>query len=385
MLAGATMETMPQQRSGTSNLVAWLHPCALKLRMRNSDTYRLRLTRSQTFSNEEYRITEVFLDRLSSIMIHSSTDFFADLMNSLPRDVIAHCLTNRPSSIRTIREVLTTLDSLAARTYEGRPIVTAVGITGSINHGAITLNDLWEQEFAPVLSNGFDTLYKCGCDGRIFNLEAVDEPTQNLWQTPYRLSRIANWCHGTTRVALVLNRNGEILVFREKKLLFARRSGKWQSYQHETIVPQIKYGARKLREAVYESCLDASFGRSGACIAILDRDENIAGLNLLAKDDLLARQSCTKTKLVSKAVNGRRFYDLDRRLRHELLSMDGATVLKSDGTIITCGSIVRVRGGSTGGGRKAAAIALSGYGLGIKISADGPVTGYQNKKVVFRF
>jgi hypothetical protein len=63
--------------------------------------------------------------------------------------------------------------------------------------------------------------------------------------------------------------------------------------------------------------------------------------------------------------------------------MDGATILRNTGDVITAGSIVRVPGGSSGGGRRAAAVQLSKLGLGIKISADGPITGFRNKREIF--
>ena len=63
--------------------------------------------------------------------------------------------------------------------------------------------------------------------------------------------------------------------------------------------------------------------------------------------------------------------------------MDGATVLKQSGEVVTAGSIVRVPSGSMGGGRRAAALQLSKLGLAIKISADGPITGFRNRKEIF--
>ena len=99
--------------------------------------------------------------------------------------------------------------------------------------------------------------------------------------------------------------------------------------------------------------------------------------------DLIADQKDTRTRLLSR-VTGLPFQQLDRRLRQQILSMDGAVVLKHSGEVVAAGSIIKVPSGSTGGGRTAAARALSSLGLGIKISADGPITGYRNRKEVFR-
>ena len=60
--------------------------------------------------------------------------------------------------------------------------------------------------------------------------------------------------------------------------------------------------------------------------------------------------------------------------------MDGATILDYQGNVIAAGAIVKVGAGSEGGGRLAAAKALSKYGLAIKISSDGGIRGFKQCK-----
>ena len=97
----------------------------------------------------------------------------------------------------------------------------------------------------------------------------------------------------------------------------------------------------------------------------------------LRKDDHLQIAESIKTESLAKMIGGRKFQDLDRRFRQELLAIDGATIIGYDGTILAVGAILRIEGGSTGGRRLAAARALSQYGLGIKVSQDGPIQGYR--------
>jgi len=136
-----------------------------------------------------------------------------------------------------------------------------------------------------------------------------------------------------------------------------------------------------LRYAVYESCLDVSFARTGGCIAVLTAPQRKNVTKVVKRDDLIEHAANTRTKLLSSAVK-KPFHRLDRRLRQELLAMDGATVLSHDGVVLTAGAIVKVPGGSTAGGRRAAAVQLSRLGLGVKISADGPIVGFRKKKAV---
>jgi hypothetical protein len=67
--------------------------------------------------------------------------------------------------------------------------------------------------------------------------------------------------------------------------------------------------------------------------------------------------------------------------------MDGATLINQSGEIITAGAILRVPGGSLGGGRLAAARQISRYGVGIKVFQDGPIKAFvkQHGKTVQHF
>lgn len=83
-----------------------------------------------------------------------------------------------------------------------------------------------------------------------------------------------------------------------------------------------------------------------------------------------------KYLLIGKNNSIRSFFDIDKELRKEILSLDGATVVSLDGSFYCAGSIVSVPGGSSGGGRTAAAKRLAELGVGIKISEDGYIEAY---------
>jgi hypothetical protein len=227
-------------------------------------------------------------------------------------------------------------------------------------------------------------MYVSGSDGRVFNLVSLP-PGENAAYSPHRFSAIANWCNTTNRVALALNRNGEILLFKDKKLQFAKRRGTWQFYSHDPVLRQFGYGlSNRLKEAIYETCLDVSFARTGGCIAVVGSTTASRLPEYVNPDDIIDQTRTTKTSLLSKAIRRDTFPAIDRRLRLELVSMDGATIIGHQGNVLAAGAIVKVPSGSSGGGgRRAAARQLSRLGLGIKISSDGPVTGFRRKNAVF--
>ena len=248
-------------------------------------------------------------------------------------------------------------------------MVVALGLTGSVGHGSIGLSELWPEHFSRVLSNGYDSMYLAGSDGLVFNLKCLPLPSK-VEYAPHRLGAVANWCVGDHKVALVLNRNGEILVFKDQRLQFAKRRGAWRYYPHDSVVRRLAVGTLRLRKAVYESCLDVSFARAGGCLAVVSAPNVTKAGKMLQDTDRIVSQSGPRTKLL-KAIVKKPFHKLDRRLRQELLSMDGATLVTHTGEVLTAGAIIAVPSGSTGGGRKAAALRLSKFGLAIKISADG--------------
>ena len=82
---------------------------------------------------------------------------------------------------------------------------------------------------------------------------------------------------------------------------------------------------------------------------------------------------------VDRNVN---FFELNRKLRQELLSLDGATIIRKDGTLVATGAIISLKTQGDGGGRTAATKQLSDYGIAFKISEDGEITCYHDGDVV---
>lgn len=379
MLAGTALgKTVAAKPSHA--LVAYKHPCALLMKPFKSAGYRVELVRSQAFLPEEKRLVNLFVEGFADISAQGQTPYFSDLMAALPRRAISQFLPALRGRA-ALAEAIEGFEALASQTYEGRPIVVALGITGSMGYGSVKLGDLWREDFSRVLSNGFDSMYLAGSDGRVFKLQCLPHPP-SVEFAPHRLGSIAAWCNTGQRVALVLNRNGEVLIFKDERLQFAKRRGTWRYYAHDSVVLRLGVGNKQLRRAVYESCLDVSFARTGGCIAVLSARSLEKLAPMLTDRDLIVRQEQTRTKLLASTIK-KPFQRLDRRLRQELLSMDGATILTHKGEVLTAGSIVRVPAGSTGGGRKAAATQLSKLGLAIKISADGPIMGFSDRREIF--
>ncbi|MFM9103953.1 MAG: hypothetical protein ACKOPS_22590, partial [Cyanobium sp.] len=139
----------------------------------------------------------------------------------------------------------------------------------------VSLPEAWAEDFSAVLTNSFDTMLVADGNGQLLAYAAMAPPDPPPPLAPVRLGAVAHWCgQHPDRLALVLNRNAELLALRHGQLVFARRAGRWFFLAPEAIVNQMggPRGSEELRRAVYASCLDASFAGTGACLGILNKE-----------------------------------------------------------------------------------------------------------------
>jgi hypothetical protein len=305
------------------------------------------------------------------------------------------------------------------KTYEGQHalfgfVICNVKASRQSNPN-LHISKILNENFGAVIADGIHTCLKISSDGYLMNYLPVPDSKERNLNAPYDYIDMASVCSGS-RVGVALTRTGDILLFHQKNLVFAKKCGVWSRYSHEEIIDRIADKASEVadstRKAIYLSALDVSYARTGGCVVHLDKDQDINVLKHIDESDILLedyyykkcelknKQSffneninnnseiepynsfikqakCTKTANLIKVINGRKFYELDRKLRQELLSVDGATVINNDGEIIAVGAIILIETGGFSGGRLAASKTLSKYGVALKISADGQIQGFK--------
>ena len=150
---------------------------------------------------------------------------------------------------------------------------------------------------------------------------------------------------------------------------------------------------KKSIQAIYCTLLDVSFSHTGGCLAIIhpEKEKAICEENVITERfDLyvagtvpvgMSEESKEKANVLMYLLQYSEqgvepFYGIDKPLRKEILSLDGATVVSVNGSFFCAGSIVAVPSGSSGGGRTAATKRLANFGVGIKISEDGYIEAY---------
>ena len=223
---------------------------------------------------------------------------------------------------------------------------------------------------------------------------------------------------GSDKVGVFLLSNGDILLVKNGTTRFVKRNLRWLNlsesafaYSLRTVAgsaptnPDLETVHNPILKSVYASVLDVSFSHTGGIIAIVDPDcigklmeekilspfDNLQisdeeANNLVTTDDSNAppNEKIIRRKLLKQLIAKHRFYELDRKLRCELIALDGACIIdKQSGSVYSFGAIIQNDSGSATGGRSAAAKKLSQYGAAIKVSTDGYIDVFINKELVY--
>ena len=287
-------------------------------------------------------------------------------------------------NIENYIETIRLLEKFSTETYEGKKICMAIGFDAKLTTDSIdTEIHKIGNKFLKVLTNGINTLFVCDGQTRFSDIKYIENSTQedlDSSQYPLVFSKIAHWTSDPNRFACVLTQQGEILLFKNKELIFIKRRGDWKflsptSLLHKVVLhnPLPEYKIDKdilnaVRSSVMATCLDVSFSRTGACIGIIADPEDKA-------DFILPKDRLENQPILKKIVSGKKFQEIDRAIRKELAGLDGAIVIDRDGTIRAIGAILKndecsERDGQGARSIAAQVLAAHGYGFMEAISAS---------------
>ena len=392
---------------------------SLLIKPAKTDEYRLILKRGQPFQTFEINLLKSVLSELNKIsQLELEDESYISVLqdNAIEKSICAS--VSDEETANSMFGILSYLEKWAARTYEGSKVAIGIIINQSIDlseqEEVLPYSQIMDKEFFALLSDGHDSCVEFDRKGNLVGYTQMSSIKKSQSIAPYEYEKVARYCN-EKRVGIVLTENGDVLIFKNRNLLFAKRSGGWNIYSHEEVIQLLSYrgnySLKDIRRSIYYTALDTSFAYSGGCIVYLNKDKIEQALTHINAHDIidekyfeikkrqeienagklynlqtlssveamynvpystfLEQQKCVKSSSLRKIILGKQFQQLSRKLRLELVSMDGATVIDSDGTIIAVGAILKIEAGSEGGGRLAAATTLSKYGISIKISQDG--------------
>ncbi len=382
------------------------------IKFNKQDEYRFVIKRVQPFKTFEISIIKSVIDEMSRIYTNKlAREYSKQIEHIIIEKAICKSIT---SNYIVLQNLLSSLERWSMRTYEGNHTSFGFIFTNKKakeKNNNLSINNFLYKDFSALLSDGKDTFMEISSDGFLTGYITSPKVAKEDFYAPYEYIKMAGICTGS-KIGVCLLAEGDILLFKDRMLTFAKRGGTWACFTHQVVIDKMAIHStdyEDVRRAVYLSSLDTSFNRCGGCIVhvganekynvlkhinaadvltedcykyIMDQNKSKSFFSELTSEDyqpfeeFIKEDKCAKTANLIRIIGNKKFQELNRKLRLELMGIDGATIVDHDGTILAVGAIIKIEAGSTGGGRLAAAKMLSNYGVAIKISNDGSIQGF---------
>lgn len=194
---------------------------------------------------------------------------------------------------------------------------------------------------------------------------------------PLRFVPVAKWA-AKARPAVALNGKGEILIFHDKKLAFARRKGRWSYFAPETIVTPlarhapVKVTISEVRDAVCAVSPGSSSDGTDDGDAVEHKDDSSEDADIVSHDGAplyspRGRVACLRRLLGHKPS----FDSLDFALQEDIVTLEGATVLTLDGEILAARAVLLLKEGDPVYGRASPGKTFGAPQIHVEIAPDG--------------
>ena len=419
-LARATLEleaSLTDSSIGTLSIEPTDDPCEVVLRWFGT-RHILHVPRVQPFTAHELRVAraigEVLSARYQAIFDPSVLATRADLFQGLIEDrYVAAFLDRRPykagierNRADRLASCIEVLRVAALSSYESRAISSGVLALGDdIPHERQPSARLYGQPLTAVksfyrLCDGVRTVFLIGEDGLLLDIIDIMQRAREIHPmmaitspcpSAYRQHAAATL--GTRDTCIVLSPTHEIKVFAEGALVFTFRNAEWHLLDIEAKYVQWlqAVGSRPIAEKLFQCALDMADARQGALLVVL-RDPAAAN-TLVAPVDRLDITTSERAdsegmrRPLRYLLKGRNLQDLEESVLMALASLDGATVVDAQGQLIAAGAILMHPHGEGGdawvseGARTTAAQAAGRFGPVLKVSTDGMITCYDDRRL----
>ncbi len=418
-LARATLEveaSLSESSTGTLAIEPTDDPSELVLRWFGT-RHVLHVPRALPFTAHELRVAraigEVLSARYRAIFDPATLAARGELFQGLIEDrYVAAFLDRRPyqaGAERTradrLASVIEVLRVAALSSYESHAISSGALVLGEeAAHERRDDARLYGQPLTAAksfyrLCDGVRTVFLVGADGLLLDIIDINRrarqvhPTMTVASpcpTTYRQHAAATL--GTREACIVLTPSHEIKAFADGAHVFTFRNAQWH-----LIDVEAKYarwlqavGSRHIAEKLFQCALDMAESRQGALLVVL-RDRASAGA-LVAPVDRLDRPAPTRDtndagrRPLHYLLRGRMLADIDDSVLMGLASLDGATVVDTEGELIAAGAILMHPHGEgdawvSEGARTTAAQAAGRFGAVLKVSTDGMITCYDGQRL----
>lgn len=412
--------------SPRDQLVAQGNSGTLLVKYNKADDYRMVIKRLQPFKKFEITLVRSIMSELVKVIGDRTT---APYLPVIQRHIIerAICKSVSEKEYATLLTLVNLMTKWSSRTYEGNDTEFGFIVLGKKaamqTNKNLQISSVLNENFSAVLADGSHGCLEVTSDGYLIDYVDVKPSKKENIYAPFSYINLAEMCTGT-KSGVTLTKDGDILMFKDQSLTYAKKGGTWVRYSHEEIIDRIadksSEAGDQTRKSIYLSALDVSFARTGGCVVHLNKDsdeevlKHIDEANILIEkyydlkmeqkhdvsffnlspetteegfmpySEFLKQPQSLKIASLRNIIKGKKFYELSRKLREDLLSIDGATIINNEGDILAVGAIVKIEDGGFAGGRLAAAKTLAKFGVSLKISNDGQIQGFKMDKSKLR-
>lgn len=407
---------------------------------------------NNTLSNDDIRLLKCIINKYFKISIYNKSgkrqhDYISKLNEKLNYEYaiqsgICNWVVGDEKKLEKIENLFSILESWSSKTYEGKNVSYGIVIdlkneeedNDFSQYG--TFLSFLNDEFSAVITDPITSVFELSVNCKLLNYRTIiDEKCTNYVEgyklinnLPFRFANIiSKTVDSSDKIGIFLLNNGDIILAKNKQILFVKRNSQWLNFNIKAFNNSIKDFVelnnvdQYLLNEVYSTALDVSFSHTGGIIAIIPDENKILSTTndgVLDKCDYISssedlkslehflvekneekdnEKKLSETELISdinkkllkraiikKMLNGNyEFTKINRKLRSELVSLDGACIVNKEGIVCSFGAIIQNDSGSTGGGRGAAAKKLSTNAMAIKISTDGYIEVYVNQRKIY--
>ena len=165
---------------------------SIEIKPTQATPWCLTMTRDQPFARtapgqvSEKQLAKAFVAQVAAMPEgFEAGPFAADLMARLPRRLVVDTLCPAGVDRAAVLAAIDQLQVWSNRSYEGQPIVAAVGFTPEPHawpaafgkaFSAVQLQEAWAEDFGAVLTNSFDSMLVADYGGQLLAYAAMAVP-----------------------------------------------------------------------------------------------------------------------------------------------------------------------------------------------------------------
>lgn len=304
------------------------------------------LKRNISFNSQEKNLVKILCAGLLAEDIREASNYHKKVMSVVEMS-IANLLS--PGDAQTLYEMI----QIYSKYSDHMPIENshALGLMPNeeSSKDAMHYEAVLNSQMAKVMGYGSDSIITIGRGGLVTGIESLESLNYSREEgnifAPAETVKLANWTKSQGRVAISLSPKGDILLFRKKELVFAKRRCFWRSFPHNYLngSNERMQGTREAihtHKALYLSLLDLSLSRTKTSIGIIDSNKSHEILNKLVPGNTLfdAPDISPDTAVLKAMVKDKKYYQLSREIRHKLAQLDGSLIIDNEGKILAAGT-----------------------------------------------